>query len=64
MLLPNDYNYMLLGCNNLLPIEHGQQLEKNYRQWYKRSQITIQKRHVINLQGRGKTRGERKFGWG
>jgi len=33
MLLPNDYNYMLLGCNNLLPIEHGQQLEKNYGQW-------------------------------
>ena len=44
MLLYNDYIYTLHGCNSLLPIENKNELEKNYRQWYKRSQITITKR--------------------
>jgi hypothetical protein len=47
MLLYNDYIYTLLDCNSLLPIEYKKRLEKNYRrEWYKRSQISVQKRRV------------------
>jgi hypothetical protein len=68
MLLYNDYILTLLGRNRLLPIENKKVLEKNYRQWYKRRQITIQNKGVlaINLhnQGRGKTRSEQNLDWG
>jgi hypothetical protein len=58
MLLHNDYILTQVGRNNLLPIENQKGLEKNYRQWYKRRQITIQNKGVLTIdlhnQGRGK----------
>jgi hypothetical protein len=58
MLLYNDYIFTLLDRNSLLPIANNKKLEKNYRQLYKRRQISIQNKGVLTInlhnQGRGK----------
>jgi hypothetical protein len=58
MLLYNDYIFTLLDRNSLLPIANNKELEKNYRQLYKRRQISIQNKGVLTInlhnQGRGK----------
>jgi len=70
ILLYNDYFFTLLGRNSLLPIENEKGLEKNYRQWYKRCQISIQNKDVLTIKspqpGRRETRSERNLGleWG
>jgi hypothetical protein len=49
MLLYNDYIFTLLDRNSLLPIANKEELEKNYRQLYKRRQISIQNKGVLTI---------------